>query len=623
MSLIFFDFEVFKNLWTVVFIDPIHREEKVIVNDSDALKNYYNQHKDEIFVGYNCRAYDQWIFKAILCGFNPKEVNDWIIVQKRKGWEFSDLLRNVTINNYDVFTGYNGLKTLEAFMGNDIRETTIPFDYEGEFTPAMIDEIIRYNRHDVEQTIEVFLRRQAMFDSHIALLKTFNLNARHISKTQAQLAAVILGAKPVTTKDEWSIRLPDTLRLGKYQHIADWFINPTSHDTSQSLTVDVAGVEHTFAWGGVHGAIPKFNYVCKPDEVLIMADVNQLYPSLMVEYGLLSRAVHEPQRFTNVLDTSLRLKAEGKKREREPYKLICNITYGTMGDKYNPMYDPLHRNLVCVFGQVLLLDLVEKIEPVCKLIQSNTDGILVLVKRKDVDTLKSIVSEWEDRTRLKMAYDEYEKVYQGDVNNYVVVDYKGKYKSKGAYVKSLNPLDNDLPIVNRAITDYLVNGIHPRDTIMASDKLIDFQKVVKVSSKYAYAVKVDSHLEKHPYGQCKHFHSNEYDGYCWKYKKHGRDVTCKNCPHYEVEMVTITDNETRLNDRTFRVFASSRPTDGMLKKVKTDGVKSEKFANTPEKCFIWNESVTDVPIPDYLDRDWYLNLAIERIRDKFNIEVRR
>lgn len=580
MSLIFFDMEVYAKLWTVVFIDPIRREEKVIVNDSDELKNYYDQHKDEIFVGYNCRSYDQWIFKAILCGFNPKEVNDWIIVEQRKGWEFSDLLRNFPINNYDVFTGYNGLKTLEAFMGNDIRETTIPFDYEGEFTPAMIDEIIRYNRHDVEQTIEVFLRRKPMFDSHIALLKTFNLNARYISKTQAQLAAIILGAKSITTNDEWSIRLPDTLKLDKYQHIADWFLNPDNHDTEQALTVDVAGVEHTFAWGGVHGAIPKFNYVCKPDEVLIMADVNQLYPSLMVEYGLLSRAVHEPQRFTGVLDTSLRLKAEGKKKEREPYKLICNITYGAMGDKYNSMYDPLHRNLVCVFGQVLLLDLIEKIEPVCKLIQSNTDGILVLVKRKDVDTLKSIVSEWEDRTRLKMAYDEFERIVQKDVNNYIAVDYMGnareyveidfkdKYKSKGAYVKQLNPLDNDLPVVNRAVVDYIVRGIHPRETVMASDDLIDFQKVVKVSSKYQYA----------------------------------------------------TLNGKRLTDKTFRVFASRRLKDGIIGKVKTEGVTIEKFANTPEKCFIHNESVIGVKCPNHLDKKWYVDLAIKRLED-FGIEI--
>lgn len=568
-TLIFYDFEVFKRLWTVVAIDPINRKETVIVNDSDKLETFYNEHKKDVFVGFNSRNYDQWIFKSILCGFNPKEMNDWIILKDRKGWEFSDLLKKYPINNFDVFTGYNGLKTLEAFMGNDIRETTIPFDYEGEFTPEMIEQIIRYNRHDVEQTIQVFLHRKAMFDSHVSLLDTFNLGIQHINKTQAQLAGVILGARPIQTNDEWNIRLPHTLKLSKYQHIADWFLNDMANDPLKSLDVEISGVPHTFADGGAHGALPQYNYTCKSDEVLMMADVDQLYPSLLVHYNLISRAVHEPERFKSILATSLRLKAEKKKKEREPYKLICNITYGAMGDRFNPMFDPLHRRLVCIFGQVLLLDLIEKLEPICKLIQTNTDGILVLLKRKDIELFKGIVHEWEERTMLHMSYDEFKSIYQGDVNNYVAIDYNGSFKSKGGYVKELNPLDNDLPIVNKAIKDYLVNNIHPRDTILSSNCLIDYQKIVKVSSKYAYG----------------------------------------------------TLNGQRLTDKTFRVFASTRSNDGLIGKVKTEGATIEKFANTPERCFIWNDSVQGVKIPDYLDREYYVELAISRLADKFGVIV--
>ena len=629
MTLHFYDFEVFENLWTVVFIDPQRRQETIIVNDKSKLESYYNQYKNEIFVGFNSRNYDQWIFKGILAGFNPKTVNDWIIVKDRKGWEFSDLLRKFPINNFDVFTGYNGLKTLEAFMGNDIRETTIPFDYKGEFTDDMIEEVIKYNRHDVEQTIQVFIHRINEFNSQVALLDTFDLPRSYIGKTQAQLAAIILKAENVETNDEWNIRLPDTLRLSKYRHVADWFLDPSNHDDDKSLTVDVAGVPHVFAWGGVHGARDKYVHACQDDEVMLMVDVDQLYPSLMVYYNLLSRAVREPERFRIVLDTSLKLKAEGKKKEREPYKRICNITYGAMGDRYNAMFDPLHRKLVCIFGQLLLLDLIEKIEPLCELIQSNTDGILVRVKRANLDRFRAAVSEWENRTMLHMSYDEFERIYQGDVNNYVAVpfgdlyDEKGKprWKSKGAYVKELDSLDNDLPIVNKAIKDYLVHGIHPRDTIMASDKLIDFQKVVKVSRKYSHAVKVDSHEIENPNGTCKHLVYDEWDGYCEKLMCHGWDCNCKTCPDYEIGTITITDKETRLSDRTFRVFASTRYNDGMLKKVKAEGAKPEKFANTPEKCFIWNDSVKGVAIPAYLDRSYYIGLAESRLLDKFGVTI--
>lgn len=567
--LIFYDFEVFRYDWLVVFIDPANRSETVIVNDPEQFKAFYDAHKGDIWVGFNSRNYDQWIAKGILCGFDPWNINEWIIIKKRKGWEYSDLLRKFEVYNFDCMTGYLGLKQLEAFMGNDIRETSVSFDIDRKLTPEEIQETIGYCRHDVEQTIEVFLQRKNEFDSQMALLKTFDLPLGYIGKTQAQLASIILGAKRKTFSDEWDIRLPDTLELDKYQSIADWFVSEESHRSDASLEVDVSGVPHVFAWGGVHGALPTYAYTCAPDELLVMADVDQLYPSLMVQYGLLSRAVNEPERFTTILDTSLRLKKEKKKKEREPYKRICNITYGAMGDKYNTMYDPLHRNLVCNYGQVLLLDLIEKIEPFATLIQSNTDGILVKIKRKDFDLLDDTVYDWEKRTRLHMSFDCYKTVVQKDVNNYIVIDYEGHSKSKGAYVKGLNDLDNDLPIVNKAITDYIVEGVNPKDTILGCDDLIQYQKVVKVSSKYAYGV--------------------------W--------------------------NSQRMTDKTFRVFASTRPQDGFIGKCKTEDAKAEKFANTPDKCFIWNQSVKGTKCPTYLDKAWYIDLAIKRLGD-FGLQVK-
>lgn len=567
--LLFWDFEVFKHDWLVVFIDPAEKEETVIVNDPEKFAKFYNEHSGDIWVGYNSRNYDQWIAKGVLCGFDPYEVNEWIIVKQRQGWEFSDLLKKFTIINYDVFTGFHGLKQLEAFMGNDIRETSVPFDIDRKLTDGEIAESVRYCRHDVEQTIEVFLRRKSEFDSQMALLKTFNLPLSFIGKTQAQLASVILGAKAKEFSDEWAIRLPETLRLDKYRFVADWFLYKENHDPTKSLECDIAGVQHVFAWGGVHGAISQYNYTCKADEIMVMADVDQLYPSLMVQYDLLSRAVKEPDRFKTILATSLRLKAEKKKKEREPYKRICNITYGAEGDRYNAMYDPLHRNLVCVYGQVLLLDLIEKIEGFAKLIQSNTDGILVKIKRSDFDRLDDTVHEWETRTRLHMSFDYFEKVYQADVNNYIAIDYDGKCKRKGAYVKTLSALDNDLPIVNQAIMDYITKGVQPRWTVNRCDDLISFQKVVKVSSKYAYGV--------------------------W--------------------------NGKRMSDKTFRVFASKRPQDGFIGKCKTEGATVEKFANTPDKCFIWNAGVNGVRVPKYLDKEWYTELAVKRLKEKFDIEV--
>ena len=81
----FYDFEVFEKDWLVVIINPHEQSEQAIVNDKKTLKSYYDAHKDQIWIGYNSRNYDQYVLKAILLGFNPKEVSDWIIVKGRKG----------------------------------------------------------------------------------------------------------------------------------------------------------------------------------------------------------------------------------------------------------------------------------------------------------------------------------------------------------------------------------------------------------------------------------------------------------------------------------------------------------------------------------------------------------
>ena len=84
-----YDFETFKYNWLVVFVNPFTREITTIWDDTQALKSFYDTNNDFIFVGYNSRFYDQYIFKGLLCGFNAWSINDWIINKHLPGWQFS------------------------------------------------------------------------------------------------------------------------------------------------------------------------------------------------------------------------------------------------------------------------------------------------------------------------------------------------------------------------------------------------------------------------------------------------------------------------------------------------------------------------------------------------------
>lgn len=556
----FYDFEVFSHDWLVVIINPVEKTTTIVVNNPDELRAYHEAHKNEIWIGYNSRRYDQYILKGILCGFNPKEVNDYIITEGKKGWQFSKLLREIPLINFDVMLKNDGgLKSLEGFMGNDVRETSVPFDIDRKLTPEEIDETIKYCTHDVEQTIEVFLARKEEFDAQMGLIKIFKRPLSDLNKTKAQLVAAICGGLFQKFDDEFAFPIVDTLCLSKYKHIAEWYRNPDNYDYKKSQEVMVAGVPHTFAWGGIHGALPKYY----GEGLYLMADVTAYYPSLQIRYKFGYRNMGNPENFEHIHSENLRLKKIDKKA-RLPYKIADNSMSGQLKDKFSGLYDPRDNNAICINGQLLLLDLIEKLEPYCQLIQSNTDGILIkLNSLKDFNKIDDVVYEWEERTGMRMEFSWFTKVFQKDVNNYLLVAKDGSYKSKGAYTKNLSQLDYDLPIVNKALIDFMTKGISVKKTIGDCDELKMFQKIVKLTGKYDF----------------------------------------------------VEHNGKRYDLKCYRVFASSSPKDGPILKCKhvDNRIKKDKFGNTPESCFIVNTDVNNSKVPSNLDRFWYINLANERL----------
>lgn len=563
------DFESYKNLWSVVIVNPVTDTTTELVNDAKALRDYYNQHKDELFITFNGRQYDDWMFKAILCGFDPWEMNQWLIKKGRKGFEFSSLINKVQLNSFDCMVGFNGLKTLEAFMGMSIEETKIPFDYDGEFTPDMIAEVLKYNRHDVLATIKVLMERKSEFDSYMGLLKLFNLSLSYLSKSKAQLSAIILGARKTRHNDEFDISLPPTMQISKYKQVVDYFTNDWNYDNG--LEIEIAGVPHTYGTGGIHGAIP--NYIGEGE--FLHVDVNSYYPSLMIRYPeyCMSRTGASLAKFKDIYDNRIAFKKQ-KDPRANALKIVLNSTYGAMKDVFNPLYDPRSANNVCIFGQLLLTDLIEHLENHCDLIQSNTDGLIVKLRGNESEVI-AICKEWEERTGMGLGYDRITKVVQADVNTYIAVFENGKIEAKGAYVKDLNNLDYDLAILNKALRGYLLNGIPVEETIYGCTELRDFQKVVKLSSKYDWV----------------------------EHEQAGGNV--------------------KFDNKAYRTFASKDHNDGRLLKCKATekGDKKDKFAGTADHCFIINEDIMAMPIPSKLDKGWYVNEAKKRLREKFGINI--
>ena len=599
--MLFYDFEVFKHDWLVVILDMEAQREHVIVNDPTTLKAFYEAHKDDIWCGYNCRNYDQFILKAILCDFNPKEVNDWIIVKDKPGWRFSNLFWQIPLNNYDVMPNPPiGLKTMEGMMGNDIKETSVPFDIDRKLTPAEIAETVKYCRHDVEQTVEVFLERKSEFDAMMQMCQVFKMPLSYLGKTDAGITAKVLDCVMTERDDEFDFIIEPFIKLEKYRSVLDWFRNAkqdciremqAEHAKAKSslkwkydwtdpeafrkffynrsLTTIICGIPHVDGWGGIHGASEKPVY---RKGLIFHVDVGSYYPSYLIAHQRVTRSARHPEKYAEVYTTRMALKAAGKKKEQAPYKKLLNSLSGAMKDKHNPAYDPCMNNTMVVNCQLMLIMLLEWLEaiPGFELIQSNTDGLIVQIPDTDeaFTMLDDICYKWEstcstDRCKITLAFDQVDYIFQKDVNNYLF-KFAGadKFEQKGAYVKELSRLDADLPIINRALVDYMTKGIHPAVTINGCDDLIQFQKLVKLSSKYEYV---------------------EHNGQRYSYK-------------------------------CYRVFASTKPTDGKILKCRA-GSNPAKFGNTPDSCFIVNDDVKTMRCSAHLDKRWYIKTAISRLND--------
>lgn len=557
--MLIYDFEVFKHDWLVVIADLKNKTFIEIVNDKDLLSKFYTDHQYDIWAGFNNKNYDQYILKALLTGHDPFKVSQFIIADSGLGFNYSDDLKKINVYSYDIYNNLvHGLKFYEGSMGDSIEESNVPFDLDRKLTDSEIEDVLKYCRHDVEETVKVFFKKKEDFLAQCGLIKL--THPKYLQKTQTQMSSVMLRVDKGSqdNMDEFNIDVPSSLKLSKYSYVKDWYMDSSNRAYDKSLVTNVAGVSHTFAFGGLHGAIEKYHH---KGQILLM-DVASLYPSLMIHYDLLSRSVKHKEIYKDLRDKRIEYKKSHNPLQL-PLKLVLNKTYGAMKDKNNPLYDPLMANKVCIYGQLLILDLIEKLEPYCKLLQTNTDGIFISYFDNDLETINDITKEWQSRVGLSLEFTDAEELWQKDVNNYVLKLSDGTLKTKGAYVKKLDSLDyGDYPIINKAIVEYLVNKTPIEDTINTNNNLIDFQMVCKITGKFN----------------------------------------------------AIFHGDKKLNEKCVRVFASNDGSFGITKQH-AETLVLHKISNTPEHVFIDNSDIKGKAIPENLDKNFYIDLAKKRIQE--------
>lgn len=203
---------------------------------------------------------------------------------------------------------------------------------------------------------------------------------------------------------------------------------------AETLNVVIDGFRYDYGTGGIHGSVSGTVHADDEEEIWDW-DVASYYPNM----GIANRVYpeHLSEAFCGSYEDFYKergLFAKGT-GENKAIKLGLNAVYGNSNNEHSPFYDPKYTMTITIGGQLSLCMLMERLIKDCavKIIQCNTDGFTVKVKKSEIEKMKDIVGRWEKLTKLTMESAQYETMYIRDVNNYIAKYTNGKMKMKGAY----------------------------------------------------------------------------------------------------------------------------------------------------------------------------------------------
>ena len=247
-------------------------------------------------------------------------------------------------------------------------------------------------------------------------------------------------------------------------------------------------IEVSFGVGGLHSIVDKDIIVPSGNQKLVYADVRSMYPSFIIKYGVIPPHINKSAFlyvFENIWKERLKVKDAGDFITSKTLKNVLNSAIGNYRVYSSWLYGPFYAMQVNISCQLFILKLAEMLISVgSKIVQRNTDGIMFLID-KDFDYKEKVLNVWEGLTCLSLDIEEFQKLYQYDVNNYLAVESDGSTKAVGLFSQEQNIGRGMKPkIIAKAVDEYLINGADVEKTIMDCTELTDFLTYQKVDSKY-------------------------------------------------------------------------------------------------------------------------------------------
>lgn len=236
--------------------------------------------------------------------------------------------------------------------------------------------------------------------------------------------------------------------------------------------------------------------VPKEDEMLIDTDAASLYPTLLIEWGFVPKHLGNEflNTYSNIKKERIEAKHNGNKVKNETLKLTLNSVTGLMQSEFSWLYSPEDVMRIRMNGQLILLMLAERLilATGCRIIQYNTDGIFILLKKQKYDIYQKTIREFEEIVRLSFEDEEFEKFIQFTVNDYIAI-HKGYSETKDkSLIKTKGMFINypqlgkglDCLIIPKALIAYFADGTPVEETIKNCKNIHDFIAYQKIGKQF-------------------------------------------------------------------------------------------------------------------------------------------
>lgn len=477
----------------------------------------------------------------------------------------------------------------------------------------------------------LFKDREAYINSKLALAELFNINPfKALKSTNAKLCAIILKAVPTQYPEDNKYIIPAKAEKYIYDNLPPEVISMFDELNYDEKTARLYDNDIVFGIGGIHSVYAD-NIETHSDDVwqLVNVDVTSYYPNLIMHFNYMSRSVPDPKLYNAIYEMRKMYKKQAKEELhkngktstywkyqylQEGLKLILNTTYGATKNKYNALYDPYVAGSLCYTGQLLLAALASKLHRLIsglKVIQTNTDGILVKVKKIDIPKLEELVHEWENMCGFTMEFDNIVEFFQRDVNNYIECtgNEKDPYKLKGKWANQADTgeliANLNAPIVHKALLLFYTEKIPVEKTIHACDSIYDFCYTTKTGHTYksTYYCVNGEYIETNKVNRVVAT-TDKAKGTIYKYapEKEERQEPNPFSPTYKKELAA------------FRAY--SRKKSNFEEKTKLKFGRLDKVAEIPLHCELLNDELKMI---DTLDKDWYVWYCNKKLKELVNV----